>query len=349
MTDMRNIETIRPSDDAIATEFTPHRQEAIFQEILQTRSTVTPAGSHRRRWLAMGAAAIVGVVVVGLAAQALSPRQGPVVVPTYGGSSATSESPSTQTPSNPPSRNAASAAAMLGVVAATAAAAPAVELGTFVHVTGFSEQTVDSDDPNVVSGYSSRGHDTYIDSDGWMWSHRFGDEEYWLLAQYDFEGLIDTYPTDPEALDVELRSGTGNNSGDERVYKAIHEILITETASPELRSAAILVLKHIAENPQAPETTKDGELASPSMEVTEVPLDTSTEPGYRVSMTDPTSRPGVENWLILDETGQISKAGSVDPDGTFSSSIDSRERVNSLPDEFVEVLGTEQVEKDVDS
>ena len=343
MRDMRNIETIRPSDEAINAEFTAHRQEDVFQEILQARSGVATSGSPTRRWPAIVAASIAGLVVLGFAAQALAPKTDNVVVPTN------SESAPVQTPSNPPSRNTLSAAAMLGVVATTAASAPAAEPNTFLHVTGFAEQTpAGTDESPEELQYWSGGYDTYIDADGWMWSNRFGDDSYWLLAQQD-KAFIDSLPAESAALEAELRSLEGNNSGDERVFKAIHEILITETAPAELRGAAISVLQRIAENPQDPETTKDDEVATPAVEVTEVTLNTTSEQGYRVSITDPTSRPGMENWLVLDATGQIAESGQSGPDGTYMSSVDLRERVDSLPGDFVEVLGTEQVDRMIDN
>ena len=188
--------------------------------------------------------------------------------------------------------------------------------------------------------------DDYIDRDGWLWSRRTGDQQFWLLTGQD-QSTITSLPTDPDALDAALRSGTGNNSADERVFKGIHEILLTETAPPELRGAAITVLQRIAEHPQAAETTKDGQTATPTMTVTEVDLDGAT--GYRAAMTDPTSRPGVERWLVLDATGQIMGSGTLTPDVSFSSRITTREWVDALPSDFVEVLGTDHVERDINS
>lgn len=339
---MQDIETIRPNDEAVDEEFSPHRQEAVFQKILASRSGAAATDSRTCRWPAVVAATIAGLVVFGLAAQALSPKEDPVIVPE------SMESEPAQTPSTPPSRNNVSAAAMLGVVATTAASAPAAEPNTFLHVTGFGEQIGGtSGESSEQLEYWSGGYDTYIDADGWMWSSRFGDDNYWLLTQQDKQ-FIDSLPSEPAALDAELRSLDGNNSADERVFKAVHEILITETAPAELRGAAISVLQHIAENPQEPETTKDGEVATPAVEVAEVTLNTTSEPGYRVSITDPTSRPGVENWLVLDATGQIAESGQSGPDGTYTSSVDVRERVAALPADFVEALGTEQVDKQID-
>lgn len=339
---MQNIETIRPTDEAISAEFSPQRQEAIFQEILRTGSAAAPATPHGRRWIGIGAAAVAGVIVIALAAQALTAGPKPVVVP-VNGETATAEPSGKISPTTAASRNAASAAAMLAVVAQTAASAPAAEPNTFLHVSGFGEQIgvqLDdgTEDPDALQ-YRSEGYDTYIDSDGWMWSMRVGDDNYWLLAPQDNDGFIDSLPAEPVALEATLRALEGNNSADERVFKAINEILITETAPAELRAAAILVLQRIAENPQTPETTKDGELASPEVTVVEIPQ------GYRVSILDPTSRPGIEYWLVLDETGQIAESGSSGPDGTYTSSVELREQVTSLPDDFVEALGTDQVEK----
>ena len=83
------------------------------------------------------------------------------------------------------------------------------------------------------------------------------------------------------------------------------------------------------------------------MTVTTVDLDGVT--GYRAAMTDPTSRPGVERWLVLDATGQIMRSGTLTPELSFSSTITTREWADALPSDFVDVLGTDHVERDINS
>ncbi len=83
------------------------------------------------------------------------------------------------------------------------------------------------------------------------------------------------------------------------------------------------------------------------MTVTEVDLDGVT--GYRAAMTDPTSRPGEERWLILDATGQTKESGTFTPDVSFSSRITTPPKADALLPDFVEVLGTDHVERDINS
>lgn len=348
MTDMRDVESIRPTDEAIDAEFDAQRRESVFHEV-QARARVVPI-RRSRRWPAGVAAAVAGLAVLGLAAQALVTLNGQSVAdpPVAGVTAASSAAPAS--PPDEPSPRYVSAVAMLGPVAVAAAAAPVGEPDAFLHVVRVEEQHSvagqgSSQEPMPVDSDVTY-FDDYIDRDGWLWSRRTGDQQFWLLTGQD-QSTITSLPTDPDALDAALRSGTGNNSADERVFKGIHEILLTETAPPELRGAAITVLQRIAEHPQAAETTKDGQTATPTMTVTEVDLDGVT--GYRAAMTDPTSRPGVERWLVLDATGQIMGSGTLTPELSFSSRITTREWVDALPSDFVDVLGTDHVERDINS
>ncbi len=346
---MRDLRSIRPTDESVDAEFSPQRRESVLQEVLDARSFVVPFREHRRRWPAVAAAAVAVVAAVALVVQVLTPQ---------GNSSVAEPPPVTQTvPSRssvpatvsvaPPTAAGSAAQQLTGVAAA--AGAPAEASGVFLHVVRVEEQRGDGDpgstDEPMAEDHNVT-HDDYVDADGWLWSRRTGDQNFWLLVQQDADS-ISSLPTDPGDLDRELRSGTGNNSADERVFKAVHEILLTEGASPELRAAAITVLQGIAENPQAPETTKDGDLATPMVSVTTVPLTGQQGMGYRAAITDSTSRPGIENWLVLDPTGQIVESGSEGPDLTFTGTIVLREWVDVLPEEFVEVLGTDHVEQDI--
>lgn len=348
MTDMRDLESIRPSDEAIDAEFDARRRESVFQEVLQARTAVVPISRSRRRWPAAAAAAVAGLAVLGLAAQALVTLNGQSVAePPVAGPTASS-STTLASPGSQPSPRYVTVAAMLGPVAVAAAAAPVAEPDAFLHVVRVEEQlNVAGQGSSQTPAAADSGvtyFDDYIDRDGWLWSRRTGDQQFWLLTGQG-QSTITALPTDPGELDAALRSGTGNNSADERVFKGIHEILLTETAPPALRAAAITVLQRIAEHPQAAVTTKDGETATPTLVVTTVDLDGAT--GYRAAMTDPTSRPGVERWLVLDATGQIVESGTLTPDVSFSSTITTREWVDALPSDFVDVLGMEHVERDI--
>lgn len=346
---MRDLRSIRPTDASVDAEFSPQRRQSVFQEVLDARSSVMSFGGGRHRWPAVAAAAVAAVAAVVLAVQVLTPQgnssvaEPPLVTQTV--RSSPSE-PATE-PVAPPSAQGSAAEELTGVAAAAGAAAETS--GAFLHVVRMEEQRghIDpgSTDEPVVEDHNVT-HDDYVDEQGWLWSRRSGDQDFWLLTEQQ-EDSISLLPTDPEDLDRELRSGTGNNSADERVFKAVHEILLTESASPELRAAAITVLQGIAGNPQDPETTKDGDVATPRVSVTTVSLPGQQGMGYRAAITDPTSRPGIEDWLVLDPTGQIVESGSEGPDLTFTGTIVLREWVDVLPEEFVEVLGTDHVEQDI--
>lgn len=333
--EMRDIESIRPSDEAMGERFTAQQRESMFQEVLQARVGVAPITSGRRRWPSVVAASVAGLAVAALAVQTLTPHSDSAAPPVV--ASRTAGTSSERSPNPPPLGNV-SAVAMLGQVAVAAAAAPAAVEGSFLHVVRVEEQS--GADPSAVT------HDDYVDADGWLWSHRSGDDNLWLLAAQG-QGATMLLPTDPNALDAELRAAGGSNSADERVYKGIHEILTTETAPPALRAAAITVLQRIAENPQAPETTKEGETATPTVTVTSVVLDATSGTGYRAAITDPTSRPGVERWLVLNASGQIMQTGTTGPDFTSNGTITTREWVTGLPSDFVEILGTEHEHREV--
>mgnify|MGYP001182310387 CR=1 FL=1 len=339
MTVVRFIESIRPSDEAIDAEFDAQRRESVFKEILHATGTVVPITAKRRRWPSMVAAAVAAVAVVGLTAQALTTLGGSVSDPSRLGPM---RNYSTSAPLNAVGG---SAVALLAGVAMEAAAAPAPTTGVLLHVVRVEEQHSVLGDGSTEVGRTR--HDDYTDGDGWLWSRRTGDQDFWLLTPQG-QASIMSLPSDPDALESALRAGTGNNSGDERVFKAIDEILRTETAPAALRAAAITVLRHIAESPQAPVTTKDGQTATPSVVVTAIALDGTGETGYRAAITDPTSRPGVEYWLVLDATGQIMQSGMNSPDVTFTSTILTREWADSLPLDFTNVLGTDHVVKEID-
>lgn len=331
---MRDVEAIRPSDDALGAQFTTQRREAIFQEVLQEGAGITPIHGRRRRWPAVAAAAVAGIAVLAMTTQILAPSGESVAEPPVQPTAATTA----PTPLTPAPNGNGSALAMLGQVAVAAGSKPAIMQGSYLHVVTVAEQV--GTEPRSVT------FDDYVDANGWLWSHRTGSENYWYSTDLE-KKEITSLPTDPEALDAELRSRGGSMSADERVFQGIEDILMTETTPPELRAVAITVLQRIAENPQAPETTNDGEIATPAVTVTTVDLPDSAGTGYRAAITDPTARPGVESWLILDATGQITETGVTSPDDSYTSTITVRERVGALPAEFLDVLGAEQSEQEV--
>jgi hypothetical protein len=189
--------------------------------------------------------------------------------------------------------------------------------------------------------------EVYIATDGWTWRKdtEAGRETFWML----FNPTVTDYgvlPTDPVALDAVLRKGTGNNSADERVFKAITEILGSRTATPAVRATAIRVLDNISKHPQKPVTTREGQVATPKVELERVTV--NGRPSVKATQTDATSRPGVSYYLVLDEeTGDIVDGGSVSPGAVYSGSTSLREVVAALPDEMVSVLGTKRVHKEI--
>lgn len=222
--------------------------------------------------------------------------------------------------------------------------------GKFLHVVEVSQQ----DGKDTIN-------DAYIDADGWTWRHDTmelvdGGPKYenWQLFSGDIRAdEFNSLPTTLQELEAELRSRTGNNSEDERVFKAIDEILIAETATPELRAASIKVLQHVAENPQKPAPDDEGVLATPKLDVTELTLPEG-DFGYRVTFSDPGSRPGSTHSLLLNATGQILEtvyyydgSGPESSEVTsYSSQVQVREYVDEPPEEFVARLGTEHVVQD---
>ncbi|MCC2592988.1 hypothetical protein LKO27_06125 [Tessaracoccus sp. OS52] len=351
---MHELRSIRPTDDAIDAEFTPARRRAVLDEVLAARPV-----SPRRTWIPMAVAATAGVAALALGLQALSPGQQDVTtVPAVASTqpSGTPFDPGSEQPTTvaPLERGVVVAAVQLEPVAVAAGAGPAQAQGAYLHVVTVSEQ-----DGEVTE------RDGYVDAEGWSWVRQAGVGSFWAV----FPPLLGTgqeWPTDPVALDALLRAGTGNNSEDERVFKGVHEILMSDSAGPELRAAAIRVLQNLSENPQEPTTGKEGILATPQTVVSRVALpDGGT--GHRVSFTDPTSRPGMEHTLVLDGEGWIVESGSTGlapamipadevgtkpatPQGTstFRSVVVTREWVDVLPSDFVEVLGTERVAQEIE-
>ena len=74
------------------------------------------------------------------------------------------------------------------LVAVAAAGASAAETGTFVHVVRVEEQQDGAGQGSSevpVTADSSVTHDDYIDAEGWLWSRRSGDQNFWLLVQQE--------------------------------------------------------------------------------------------------------------------------------------------------------------------
>lgn len=352
---MQRLESLRPTDDAIDAEFTPQRQRALYQDVLAKTAHVIPM-PVRRRWpgVAAAVAAVLAIGVGGVYVAGLDTGE-PVTEPLPPNIAPSVESAGVPPEPDPEGIVMPDLAAgvvvspvVLSGIADAAEASPARE-GAFLHVVTVEEQS-------DHQGEFRTRHNAYVDAEGWTWRYtsreinmnEFEEYEsnYWLLHPGPGE-WPETLSTDPQQLDAQLRAGTGNHSEDERVFKNIHEILLTETAAPELRSAAIRVLQGLAENPQDPAPAKEGMIASPQVAVYEVTLpDGGT--GYRATIVDPTSRPGEERSLVLDGTGQIAEANQTFSDGHFRSNVVIREWVDQLPAEFTETLGAERVYREID-
>lgn len=337
---MRDLHTLRPSDAAIDRELTPARREEIFQQVLVARTGIVPLSARRRRWPAAVAATVAGAAVVVLAVQVMVPQQGPLIAePVPATSAPPSAAPTTAT--DPPSSVAPQPPVVLPMERLTAmaaeveaATAPIAE-GTFLHVETSEEQGPETSNWNI--------YNSYTDADGWTWTSRYGHINSWTLSRAG--EAFASLPTDPAALDAEVRALGGSNSGDERVYREMVEILRSDSVPGDLRAAALLVLHSIAREAQPPETTKDGETATPVVTVTDDRTDGGDEARLRITFSDRTLTPGGKDWIILGAAGTFVERGSLSEDLTYQSVIVQREIVTELPEDFVLTLGTEQVEK----
>ena len=356
---MNDLRSIRPTPADVDAELTPQRRAAIINEVIAPRSA--PA-LRKTRWLAaVGVAAALIIAATFTVQLLLKPPVAPPAEETPASSPFTVSAPPTQkNPTQPLTVSLINYGSgtvvspdVLQQVAATAENTdPPTGLaeGKFLHVVEVSQQ----DGKDTIN-------DAYIDADGWTWRHDTmelvdGGPKYenWQLFSGDIRAdEFNSLPTTPQELEAELRSRTGNNSEDERVFKAIDEILIAETATPELRAASIKVLQHVAENPQEPAPDDEGVLATPKLEVTELTLPEG-DFGYRVTFSDPGSRPGSTHSVLLNATGQILEtvyyydgSGPESSEVTsYSSQVQVREYVDELPEEFVVRLGTEHVVQD---
>ncbi|MFV0428492.1 MAG: hypothetical protein ACK5KO_03550 [Arachnia sp.] len=339
------LASLRPLEADVAAELSFAKQAAILQEVMGVRLARSPL-----TWFALAAAVVLvagGGVVIALDANG---RQdvADVTPPTQ------TQRPTSSTPTGSPSQDVAVAnagiAADLDRPAEGALGQPGLAPGEFLHV-----MSVQTNCQNLAEGdtdpyCSIESRDLYISDDGWSWTkiERSADDVTWFKgsAEYvDVNGL----PTDPAALDAALRSGTSGNSGDGRVFSAITEILGTEAASPELRSAAILVLKGIAENPSAPETGREGVVARPAIDIEVYPGAVGEADQIWVVFTDEGVMPGGSIWLALDaDTGLLIRSGSDGGGSESSDDVISRDVIDELPADVVEALGTERDDKEVE-
>jgi hypothetical protein len=326
----RIVEASRPTDADIDAEFSPATQARILDDIVGAGNVIPLASrGHSRRWLGLVAAGVV-VAVGGLTVQALLPSRTTTVV-TQDPSGGVTTVTVTQPPVGLP------AAAALEPIAQVAAVHPVAtpKNAQFLHVV----QTDTQDGRSVT-------HDMYVANDGWTWrtDTEGGRITLWML----YDAKIKDYgklPTDPVALDAVLRKGTGNNSGDERVFKAVSEILNSQTATSAVRAAAIRVLDTTSKNPQAPVTTS-GMVATPKITLERVTV--NGRDAVKVSQTDATSRPGVTYFMVLDaETSDQVQVGTTAPDSTFAGTVTVRELVDTLPADLVSTLGTKRVHKEI--
>lgn len=325
----RLIRASRPTDAEIDAEFTPGTQARILKGVMVPATVVRLQPRHRTRWMGLVAAGIV-VAVGAMTVQALLPSRTTTVITQ--GPSGTTTTVVTQPPIGLP------AAAALEPMAQAAANRPSlIPTGnTLLHIVAVDTQNG-----------SSIIHDMYVAADGWTWRKdtEQGRPDFWML--YNAKDADDSkLPTDPVALDAALRGRTGNNSADERVFKGISELLVSQTASPALKAAAIRVLDRISTHPQAPSTAKDGLVASPRITLERVKVD--GQDAIKATQTDPTSRPGVSYIMVLDATtGDLIGSGASSPGVDYLGTYPVRELVGALPAEMVSALGTQRVHKEI--
>jgi len=327
----RILEASRPTDADIEAEFTPATQARILDEII-SGEVVPLAPRHSRRWVGLVAAG-VAVAVGGLTVQALLPSRTTTVVtpdPSGGASTVTVTQPPIGVP----------VAVALEPIAQAAAKRPdLMPVGrTYFHMVAVGTQT------GISPGTTTS--EVFVAADGWTWAKTIekGRPDFWML----FDSTIENYrtlPSDPKKLDATLRARQGSNSGDERVYKGINEILASQSAPPTIKAAAIRVLDNLSKNPQAPEK-RNGLLATPRVTLTATTV--RGHPAVLATLTDATSRPDVSFSMALDSTtGDILESGSSSPTLTSSGTYVVRELVDTLPAEFVSVLGTARVHKEI--
>lgn len=322
----RVIAASRPTDADIDAEFTPETQARILDGILASGNVVplSPA-RHSRRWVGLVAAGIV-VAVGGLTVQALLPSRTVTVVtqdPSGGVTTVTVTHPPVGLP----------AAAALEPIAQLAAARQTVTGTEYLHVV-----TVSAGNDGVGGTM-----DAYIAADGWTWRKDLNPKQtvWWLLEPFDGYSNM---PTDPVALDKILRSAGGTTSGDQRVFKQLSEILMSQQSSPAVHAAAIRVLDTISKHPQAPTTTKEkGPKATPKVTLELATVDGKS--GVKATFTDATAHPGESMWLVLDATsGALIESGTEAAGARVRSTVTS-EIVDDLPAEYVTKLGTVRVQK----
>jgi hypothetical protein len=325
----RIIEASRPTDADIDAEFTPAAQARILEDIIASGNVVPLASrQHSRRWVGLVAAGVV-VAVGGLTVQALLPTRTTTVV-TQDPSGGVTTVTVTQPPVGLP------AAAALEPIAKLAETRPTATGTAFLHVMS----TWKGSDGQVATS------DGYTAADGWTWRKDVnpGQTVWFLTEPFDeYKNL----PTDPVALDKRLRAAGGTNSGDERVFKALTEILMSQQSPPAVHAAAIRVLDTISKHPQAPVTTKDkGPIATPKVALELATVDGRA--GVKATFTDATSHPGEYEWVVLDSTtGALIQSGTGTAKGSGASTVTS-EIVDTLPAAFVTKLGTARVSKAVD-
>lgn len=321
---MNDLHQLAPSDEAIDAEFSPARRREILEEVLASRGNVMPL-TRRCRWPAALAVAAASVAVVAVVGQALLPGADPLIA-----------EPSTPTPSGTSSQAAtATAVEQLSAVAESAAAAPPLPEGSFLHVRVVQQF---DDEPGGMST-----DDTYTDAAGWTWMHRYDEIEAWTLE--DAGDHLRQLPTEPGPLEALIRGGEEFNSDDERAYHEMVGILRSPAATADIRSAAVLVLQRLAREPQAPETTETGDVATPRVTVTTTQVNGGKDLGWRISLTDATATPDAESWIILDSAGTFLEAGNVWEGGGSGDVVVEQGIVEALPEEFVAVLGTDHVEQ----
>ncbi|MBK8462685.1 MAG: hypothetical protein IPL36_06575 [Nigerium sp.] len=244
------ISRTRPSDEALAHEWTPEQRRLLLDDVMAGRARRVP--TKRRAWPVAVAASLAAALMLVV----------PVAVPGWLGTAAAGD---------------------LNDLARVAAAQTALEWGDtqFLRVQSVETQTGAPDAASQTPAVDRRvTHDDYYATDGWQWSDRTvnGRVERYLFSPgwgWQRPDYAATLPTEPHLLDAFLRLRVlGSTSQDEAVFIAIGDMLRAEAAPPDVRGAAIGVL---GLNPRVSVEHTDDPQRRPALKVTFV--DEAARPG----------------------------------------------------------------------
>ena len=296
---MAGVAAYRPREQDLAREWSPDRRAAVLHRILdtprQTGAGTGAPGRPGRGWRRpAGIAAVAAGVLVGA---------------------------SLLLPADLPGAPTSAAAVQLERLAVTAAASPerVIGAGEFLRL-----RTRDVQDGAWVARVS------WTDDEGRVWRVDRGQdrperpvwERRWTFGpggssvNNPSPEFLDTLPTEPDALAGYLRERvTGSTSVDEAVFVAVGDLLRTGFAPPQLRAAAIRVLRTV---PRVSVEPGEDSLGRAAVVVTYV---------------DQTARPGVTQVLLLDaRTSALLEERTTAADLDFVSTVQDSDIVTDLPD-----------------